>query len=218
MKKSLFRAVTLVLSCCVFSSSFIVSANEDTARLKEQYSREAFHEQLLEYQSLVEEALVWRTQAVDFIQELKQESVYSSEQLATIHRGGTIRYRNIRERILENAKAYRWITDSDTTVSLTDKTTSVRSNGQWWNPLDNDDKLIEVNPAEEMGQYHIKAAKLSLASALILYDNYIVAIGEFQELQTRYPWSYYAYLAERRLEAWGVDSATPPPPSPPAAS
>jgi hypothetical protein len=180
-ENQVFMMKNIIFALFIFAAgaSFAVSAKEDAHSMK--YSPEAFHAKLLEYQSLVEESLVWRMQAVNFIRELEQTPVYSSEQLDTIHHAGTERYRNIRERLMAAAKEYEWITDPGVAVALTNKSSAIRKTDRWWNPFDDDARLIEVNPDGDVGQYHIKTAKLSLASALILYDNYLVAIGQFQE-------------------------------------
>ena len=154
-----------------------------TANAAEQtLNPDTFHTKLSAYQSLVEETLVWRTKAVAFIEELKSESLYNSEQLIIIHNKGTNNYKRLREQLLAFAKEYEWITDRDTGVRLTENKSRIIEQDPWRKPFDSSRKIAEVNPTETIGQLHIKGAKLSLASALLLYDNYFVAIEQYQQV------------------------------------
>ena len=64
-----------------------------------------------EFQELVEQALVWRVLAVNFLGELKSHDVYTAIDLALIHREGTARYMPIRERLLAHTETSRWLSD-----------------------------------------------------------------------------------------------------------
>ncbi len=175
--------ITIRIRCLIVISLFmggVCYGETNSGRMQE--SSKAFEEEIHAYQSLIEEALVWRIKAISFIEELKNSKVYNSDQLAMIHRKGTNDYRRVRERLLAITEKYKWITETDTVVKLTDGKSRIIEQGNWWDPFDSSRKVIEVNPEESIGQLHIKKAKLSLTSALILYDNYLVAIDHFQKI------------------------------------
>ncbi len=46
-----------------------------------------------------------------------------------------------------------------------------------------DSTIIYLNPKDTMGKVYIKEAKTGLAAALLLYDNYLLAISHYHELK-----------------------------------
>lgn len=110
-------------------------------------------------QEAVEHALVWRAKAISLYGQLEKKEHLSSADLEALYEGAE-NYLVLRERLFSHAKRYESFAEEETEPNL---------------------DTIE-------GALVMKKIKLSLAAALVLYDNYMIGI---------YP--YYANTKYRRL-------------------
>jgi len=175
------NAVVVVLALCVSLVWLAVSLARETERVFLPPPQEDLQAQL-DYQILVEEALVWRVKVVGFLETLRQKEVYSGKDLQLIHTDGTASYVRIREELLKSTEKYRWVTGSDVLVEFTRGPTRIekRRIGVW--PFRKTQINIQLNLSDAQGRVIVREMKTSLASALILYDNYILAISQIQAM------------------------------------
>lgn len=154
--------------------------------------------QVHEMQALVEEALAWRFAARDFadafIKKIENGDSNLGHDLREVERGVKT-YVAIRKKLLERfAERYRHYFEGHYKISLKSspgtrvttrrvisrihrgtfdsKGRHIAQNGT---PINH--YTIELDPHDELGQNIIKQIKISLAAALTLYDNYLVAIA-----------------------------------------
>lgn len=136
----------------------------------------------LDYQRIVEEALVWRVKALAFLDELDDKEVYSGRDLRLIHTEGTVTYVRIREQLIRETEEYRWVTGKNIELKFTDEATRLEKKKKGWWPLRQTHTTIHLNLEDPQGRILVRELKTSLASALILYDNYILAISQIQAM------------------------------------
>ncbi len=113
--------------------------------------------EVLEFQKMAEEALVWRAQSEAFVQMVtdkrrNQNKPLTSEDLQVIHQG-VVDYLALRKKIMAVAYKYRKVGERD----------------------------FEPNVATPEGRLFIQHSKLALAAALLLYDNYLLGIQPWQK-------------------------------------
>lgn len=144
----------------------------------------SFDERFAAFQVLTEESLVWRAKAIEFLGLLKTKldshEALGSDDLLSLHRQGTDAYKQMRSRLLANTQGLRWIGDSTVALSLTDNGTRIERKLSWRWPFYRLE--IRLDPKDEQGRAGIKNIKMGLASGLLLYDNYILAISQYQRI------------------------------------
>ncbi|MBT7444034.1 MAG: hypothetical protein HN790_08745 [Methylococcales bacterium] len=162
---------------------------------------------------LAEETLAWRARAIAFYQSLEQDKVYSSDVLAGLHERGSARYKAIRNRLLNVVEHYKWVTDRSTKIEFTHLPTAIFEKKKWrtditaWSDFEcllcrDKQKTIRVNPSDALGQSYIAQFKMALAATLLLYDNYLHAISQYESLSkarrllNQDSKDYKGYLAE----------------------
>ncbi len=131
-----------------------------------------------QYQNLVEETLVWRSKAIAFFNFIEKLDVYSNSDLRILHEQGTEDYIKLRERLNIHISEVKWLTSRQITLKLTNGKTRYRP-AKWFKGEFK--KIHFINPEDEVGQFYIEKIKLGLASALLLYDNYLLAIAQYQK-------------------------------------
>ncbi len=178
-------AAFVPVALCVALGWFSISSTSDAERAFSPKSLSSDQENLpafLEYQTLVEEALVWRVKVVEFLEKLKRKEVYSGRDLQLIHVEGTASYVRIREELLESTEAYRWVTGKNVQIEFTQDATKIKKKREGVWPFRRTQINVQLNPSDAQGRVLVREMKTSLASALILYDNYILAISQIQAM------------------------------------
>jgi uncharacterized protein YycO len=112
------------------------------------------------YESLVEQSLTYRAETIKFAQQLKddinQDKPLTGHDLDRLNRG-MIAHLKLREKLYQVAKSHEcWLNLSDDTF-----------------------KQLGIEPISPSNQ--LKGVMLSLSAALMLYDNYLLAISIFEE-------------------------------------
>ncbi len=144
---------------------------------------EDFKCEVLAFQKIAEEVLVWRAQAKTFAdtiitQRTKQGEPLTSEELELLH-DGVVEYLETRKRLLAFAHANRAISENIYTV----KAGASKDGSGVWRDLTagSIDPVFAVDPTTQKGRLFALRAKLALSSALLLYDNYLLGIQPYQE-------------------------------------
>ncbi|WP_419168507.1 YiiX/YebB-like N1pC/P60 family cysteine hydrolase [Halobacteriovorax sp.] len=154
------------------------------------------HEHLENFQNRVEEILVWRHKAIDFIIELEEQKVLKSNQITKIHEEGTETYKSFRDAVWPNVENAKWITDKYNEINIIeqgrseilDKRKKVKKPGPR-NKDRHDDyrwvryKEININPQDELGKSLIYDIKTAIATSLVMYDNYMIVLSQIQEMK-----------------------------------
>lgn len=131
-----------------------------------QIKSEQFQE-IADFQILVEEALVWRSKAIEFAavnaKKLKKESLTHAD-IQTIHKMAES-YLNLRERISKFAFKYQMLVDEGTVIKYVPGEGTSKSLNMYY-----------VDPLEESGKDLLLKTKISLNAALVLYDSYMLGL------------------------------------------
>lgn len=147
------------------------------------------HEKLLLFQQLVDRTLQWRTQALSFYSYIEDRKIYSNQDILLLHEQGTERYRSLREELLAVLSSVEWATDDDVRIKIVEQPTSIEVQEYETKESSEEESVVGkrtivlLNPRDGKGQLYIKEAKIGLAAALLLYDNYLLAISHYQELK-----------------------------------
>ncbi|MCB0390125.1 MAG: hypothetical protein KDD58_02485 [Bdellovibrionales bacterium] len=132
-----------------------------------------FNSDFENFQLFVEEALTWRASALKQIAKLKYKietsDPLSSSDISYLHDGGQL-YLSLRESLLKLAHKHRGFIDKeyDFKWSPGAKTVLQKNN-------------IIIDPLDKKGDLLVKQFKLSLSSALVLYDNFLLAIWPYHQ-------------------------------------
>lgn len=124
------------------------------------------------FQELVEEALVWRSKSLEFAErnkdKFKKENLSHAEMLLLYN--STKSYLLLRDKILELAHRYQRVAESNTTISYQPGSgTSVA------------ESLVRIDPLDVAGRDLLVRTKISLAAALVLYDNYMIGVFPYMK-------------------------------------
>ncbi|MGE0528713.1 MAG: YiiX/YebB-like N1pC/P60 family cysteine hydrolase [Bdellovibrionales bacterium] len=135
--------------------------------------------EVLAFQKLAEEALVWRVQAQSFLSEVrarrKDAQPLTSRELDLLHQG--VRdYLDLRQRIMALAYTHRKVGEHlfELAPGRADQGRGVWAEGSW------SDRRRLVDPTTPDGRLFSLHAKLALAAALTLYDNFLLGIQPYQ--------------------------------------
>ncbi len=148
-----------------------------------------FHEKLLLFQQLVDRTLQWRTEALSFYSYIENKDIYSNRDILLLHEQGTERYMRLREELLAVLSSVEWAADDTVQIQFVEQHTSIETleyeakESTEEEPVVEKITVVQLNPRDSKGQLYIKQAKMGLASALLLYDNYLLAISHYQELK-----------------------------------
>ncbi len=143
--------------------------------------RAALESDIYLLQSSIEEALAWRVNAARFhktlTEKLQAGAPLSHADIENVHDAST-HYLRVRQDILALAHRHRQYVEHQHEVKLapgeTSRTQKISVEGQ--PPR----TIHHLDPLDQEGSLAIKQIKLSLAAALVLYDNYLVAIYPYQ--------------------------------------
>ncbi|MGI4992880.1 YiiX/YebB-like N1pC/P60 family cysteine hydrolase [Halobacteriovorax sp. GFR7] len=154
------------------------------------------HEELENYQNRIEEILVWRHKAIDFIIDIQEQKVLKSNQITTMHEEGTETYKRFRDSVWPKVEETKWIVDkyneiyivTDRPSEILKKKKKVRTNHNQkrdanenyrWQKY----KEITINPTDELGKALIYDMKMAIATSLVMYDNYMIVLSQIQEMK-----------------------------------
>jgi len=140
------------------------------------------HEMIFNYQPQIEYALVWRVRAVRTYSALSEKSVLKASDINYLNYAAN-RYKDLRETLLEGIVRFAPLTNDNVELIINDSSPSIFHQKKKVRQLfgGKSKEIIQINPNDESGQSVIKKVKLGLTFALLLYDNYLVAVAPFEE-------------------------------------
>ena len=140
------------------------------------------HDLIYNYQPQIEYALVWRVRAVRTYSALSQKSVLKASDINYLNYAAN-RYKDLRETLLEGIARFAPLTNENVELIINDSSPSIFHQKKKIRQLfgGKSKEIIQINPNDESGQSVIKKVKLGLTFALLLYDNYLVAVAPFEE-------------------------------------
>ncbi|WP_457576571.1 YiiX/YebB-like N1pC/P60 family cysteine hydrolase [Desulfomarina sp.] len=181
----LFLVCLLMISGCAGPKEEVVSTISEKIRQSTD-----FHQKIVLFQQLVDKTLKWRTEALLFYRYIEEKNLYSNHDIILLHEQGTERYRQIRQPLLDILHTVEWAADDNVEVVFVEnQPTTIVTSKPDPRMFSEEEKVpekqivVHLNPRDVKGQRYIKEAKLSLASALLLYDNYLMVISHFQEIK-----------------------------------
>ena len=140
------------------------------------------HDLIYNYQPQIEYALVWRVRAVRTYSALSEKSVLKASDINYLNYAAN-RYKDLRETLLEGIARFAPLTNENVELIINDSSPSIFHQKKKVRQLfgGKSKEIIQINPNDESGQSVIKKVKLGLTFALLLYDNYLVAVAPFEE-------------------------------------
>ncbi|MAD51810.1 MAG: YiiX/YebB-like N1pC/P60 family cysteine hydrolase [Candidatus Marinimicrobia bacterium] len=140
------------------------------------------HEVIYNYQPQIEYALVWRVRAIRTYSALSEKSVLKASDINYLNYAAN-RYKDLRERLLEGIARFAPLTNENVKLIINDSSPSIFYQKKKVRQLfsGKSTEIIQINPRDEVGKSVIKKVKLGLTFALLLYDNYLVAVAPYEE-------------------------------------
>ncbi len=140
------------------------------------------HETIYNYQPQIEYALVWRVRAVNTYNALGEKAVLKASDITYLNYAAT-RYKELREKLLDGISSLAPLTNENVTLLINDENPTFFYQKSKIRQLfgGNPEEYIQINPNDAAGKIVIKKLKLGLTFALLLYDNYLVAIAPYEE-------------------------------------
>ena len=133
------------------------------------------------YQSQIEYALTWRSIAIETYEKFNKKEVLTAADLNYLNYA-IEQYRKMREPLFQIISRYAPYTNKNVSIKINDKKpTQYSTKKSLWNKSIKE--VISLNPNDQQGQAVIKQIQLALVFALLLYDNYLVAMAPFEENQ-----------------------------------
>lgn len=140
------------------------------------------HEVIYNYQPQIEYALVWRVRAIRTYSALSEKSVLKASDINYLNYAAN-RYKDLRETLLEGIARFAPLTNENVKLIINDSSPSIFYQKKKVRQLfsGKSTEIIQINPRDEVGKSVIKRVKLGLTFALLLYDNYLVAVAPYEE-------------------------------------
>ncbi len=133
------------------------------------------------YQSQIEYALTWRSIAIETYEKFNKKDVLTAADLNYLNYA-IEQYRKMRVPLFKIISRYAPYTNKNVTIKVNDnKPTEYFTKKSIWSSSTKE--VISINPNDQRGQAVVKQIKLGLVFALLLYDNYLVAMAPFEENQ-----------------------------------
>ncbi|MDP5957811.1 MAG: YiiX/YebB-like N1pC/P60 family cysteine hydrolase, partial [Candidatus Marinimicrobia bacterium] len=134
------------------------------------------------YQPQIEYALVWRVRAIRTYSALSEKSVLKASDINYLNYAAN-RYKDLRETLLEGIARFAPLTNENVKLIINDSSPSIFYQKKKVRQLfsGKSTEIIQINPRDEVGKSVIKKVKLGLTFALLLYDNYLVAVAPYEE-------------------------------------
>lgn len=167
MKKLILISLLTLVSCSNFTRTPASPEETESVASSETQINEELFSEIAEFQTMVEEALVWRAKALEFAEvnakKLKKE-ILTHEDIETIHKSGT-EYLVLRERIMKFANKYQMLVSDGTIIKYVPGESTSKSLNVYY-----------VDPLDAEGRDLILKTKISLNAALVLYDSYMLGL------------------------------------------
>ncbi|MFQ6678291.1 MAG: YiiX/YebB-like N1pC/P60 family cysteine hydrolase [Fidelibacterota bacterium] len=140
------------------------------------------HETIYDYQPQIEYALVWRVRAIRTYLTLSEKDVLKASDINYLNYAAT-RYKELREKLLLGIAKFAPLTNKNVTLIINDENPTFFYQKSRIRQLfgGKPQEYIQINPNDEAGKTVVKKLKLGLAFALLLYDNYLVAVAPYEE-------------------------------------
>lgn len=140
------------------------------------------HETIYNYQPQIEYALVWRVRAVNTYSALQKKDVLKASDINYLNYAAT-RYKELREKLLDGIARLAPLTNENVTLLINDENPTLFYQKSKIRQLfgGKSTEFLQINPFDKAGQSVIKKVKLGLTFALLLYDNYLVAVAPYEE-------------------------------------
>ncbi len=189
MKKYFTTLTIFFLGFTIIYSQYI-DPNEEFERIASSISAIDFlttdnidiHETIYNYQPQIEYALVWRVRAIRTYSTLSEKSVLKASDINYLNYAAN-RYKDLRETLLEGIARFAPLTNENVKLIINDSSPSIFYQKKKVRQLfsGKSTEIIQINPRDEVGKSVIKKVKLGLTFALLLYDNYLVAVAPYEE-------------------------------------
>ena len=189
MKKYFTTLTIFFLGFTIIYSQYI-DPNEEFERIASSISAIDFlttdnidiHETIYNYQPQIEYALVWRVRAIRTYSALSEKSVLKASDINYLNYAAN-RYKDLRETLLEGIARFAPLTNENVKLIINDSSPSIFYQKKKVRQLfsGKSTEIIQINPRDEVGKSVIKRVKLGLTFALLLYDNYLVAVAPYEE-------------------------------------
>jgi len=140
------------------------------------------HETIYNYQPQIEYALVWRVRAVNTYKALWEKKVLKASDTNYLNYAAT-RYKELREKLLDGITRLAPLSNENVTLLINDENPTFFYQKSRIRQLfgGTPQEYIQINPNDEAGKAVVKKLKLGLTFALLLYDNYLIAIAPYEE-------------------------------------
>lgn len=184
--KTLIVATSVVLTSC---SSWtgpkrqIASVSESSPYYKDFLT---YEENFESFNKDISKSLDLRIRAMTFYDNVK-DKVLSSQDLELIHTAAK-EYAINRESLLAKVEDEKWYSDKDINFNVVSTPTKIdKKYSNWFERMFSfaykfdKDINISLNPDDDLGRLNILKMKQSLVAAMMLYDNYILAIMPYDE-------------------------------------
>ena len=189
MKKYFTTLTIFFLGFTIIYSQYI-DPNEEFERIASSISAIDFlttdnidiHETIYNYQPQIEYALVWRVRAIRTYSALSEKSVLKASDINYLNYAAN-RYKDLRETLLEGIARFAPLTNENVKLIINNSSPSIFYQEKKVRQLfgGKSTEIIQINPRDEVGKSVIKKVKLGLTFALLLYDNYLVAVAPYEE-------------------------------------
>lgn len=181
MKKQIL-ILLICLSCSNHQIRIPASASQNDEVSKK------YENAIFSYESLVEEALVWRAKSIEFYKihekELRQKNQLPHQAMLDISES-IKKYLEIRQRINKEIEKYQF--DQATRLKFTPGEGTKIKHYKTSNPEDFADDtekistLIKLDPTDDLGKELLIKLKITLSAKSVLYDNYMIGIYPYEK-------------------------------------
>ena len=177
LRNSFLSCLTLLLISC----SNLQAKQEALSQLHQNFYHD-YESNLHDFHREINVSLELRHQSTEFFKKEileGKEQYFDSQDIADIHKTVDAYVRNNDVLLNQIAYRYRDLIDDVQLILTTEQATGLSKKRE---PGDISRKYkLYINPNDQEGMQYIKVIKLGLASALTLYDNFIIAIVPYQE-------------------------------------
>ncbi len=189
------KLISIVNCVLIYSLFFLVSCAHPINRTVASApsvnveSNSELSAKIASFQELIEENFVWQTRAIAFFAKIEKQEIYSNKDLVQLHENGTFNYKKLRDAFFLIIDEYKWMVSYQTKINFvtSEKSSAHKSSGYEDALVDgmtlDKNITLKINRDDTVGQDYIKNIKMSLASALTLYDNYLLVIEQYQQIK-----------------------------------
>lgn len=134
------------------------------------------------YQSDIEYALSWRSIAIKKYKELSEKKVLSAADMNYLNYAIS-QYKKMRFSLYQIIERYAPLTNESVLLRLNDSSPSFFKKKNSFSLFGKNQyhEILSINPNDQNGQEVIKKIKIGLVFALLLYDNYLVAVAPYEK-------------------------------------